>query len=363
MKQTVLASVPEQSAAKMTEFQGWRVPEQFGDPAEEYHAVRSAAGLFDVGFLGRIEVTGAGAAEVLQRLFTRNITELADGTAVFGLFCNEDGGILDAALLFKLPAGKAPARFLITTSALRTDLITGWISDHAGKRAEVIDRSAETAHLALQGPQADNVLETLAGSSFKRLKQKRVREMQLPGGPALVSRTGFTGERGFELVLPAERAAALWHALLQAGKGFGVLPCGMASREMLRIETGYLLAGNELREMRTPVEAGLLCCVDLRLDFLGKDAIARSKAAGPAERMVGFELFDKGVPKPGGTIFSEIREIGTVTSGTHSISCRKDIGLGYVAARYAQPGQEIEVEVKDREVAARIVALPFVRKK
>jgi aminomethyltransferase len=363
MKQTALHPVFKQQAVKMTEFQGWQVPAQFADPADEHHAVRAAAGLFDVGFLGRIEVTGAGAESLLQSIFTRNVTKLTEGSAQYGLFCNETGHILENAIVFKLPPSQPGKRFLVTTNAVCTEKILKWIEKHAGKSVQVTDLSGALAQFALQGPKADAMLETVAGEHFKKIKQKQAKTITLAGIPVTVSRTGLTGERGYELFLPTDHAADLWSAILEAGKSGGMLPCGMTCRDMLRLEAGYVMYGNDIDENRSPIEAGLMTVVDLKKDFIGKEAIMKSKTDPVKETLVGFELLDKGLPKSGAPIFSESSEIGIATSAVHSPHRRRDIGLGYVTKRYAQPGQEIEIEVKDQEIAAKIVALPFYKRK
>jgi aminomethyltransferase len=363
MKQTALFPVYKQQAAKMTEFQGWQVPAQFADPADEHHAVRAAAGLFDVGFLGRIEIAGKGAESLIQSLFTRNVTTLTEGSAKYGLLCNKQGFILDNVLLFKLPPTQPGKRFLITTNAVSTDKVLAWLMSHAGKDTQVSDLSEGLAQFALQGPKAELILEATAGEHFKKIKQKQARTITLAGLPVIVSRTGLTGERGYELFLPADHAVNLWNAILEAGKSGGLLPGGLICRDMLRLEAGYAMYGNDIDETRTPLEAGLMAVVDLKKDFIGKDAIVKRKAEGVKDTLIGFELLDKGLPKTGAPIFSESREIGIATSSVHSPHCRRDIGLGYVSTRYAQPGQEIEIEVKDREIAARIVDLPFYKRK
>lgn len=363
MKQTVLSPLYTRSASPLTDFQGWRVPSQFDDPAEEYHAVRNAAGLFDVGYLGRIEATGPGAEAALQKHFTRDIAAITEGSAVFGLLCNETGGIIDAVLLYRLAAGDKAPRFLVTTGPSASERVRKALTMAAESGATVTDTTERTAQFALQGPRSDAILEAASGSSFKRLKAKRLKEIKINGVHVLVSRTGFTGERGYELFLQAPAAEGIWTALLEAGKPYGLLPCGLTCREMLRIEAGYALSGNELNETRTPAEAGLLSVVDPNAPFLGRDAVARAKTAPQSVSLVGFEIFDKGIPRQGAVIFSEIKEIGVVTSGIHSIARRKDVGLGYVLSRYDQPGQEIEVEIKDREAAAKIIHLPMYRKK
>ena len=363
MKQTALNSVHSQLAAKMTEFQGWQLPAHFSDPTDEYHAVRGAAGLFDVGFLGRIEVAGAGAEPLLQSVFTRNVSKLTEGAALYGLLCNESGFILDAVLVFKLQPEGPGKRFLITTNATSTDKVLEWLKKNAAKNAVINDLTGTMAQFALQGPQVNAVLEALSGSHLKKIKQKQVRMISLANIPVMVSRTGFTGEQGYELFFPADKAIVLWDALLTAGKSYGLLPCGMTSRDILRLEAGYTMYGNDIDETRTPVEPGLLSLVDLHKTFIGKDAIVKHTGEAIQSKLVGFELYDKGIPRSGDTIFSENREIGSTTSGNHSPHRRKDIGLGYVLTRYSQPGQEIEIEVKDKEIAAKIVELPFYKRK
>lgn len=363
MKQTALHPLHKQRSVKMTEFQGWQVPAQFGDPADEHHSVRAAAGLFDVGFLGRIEIAGKGAEALVQSLFTRNVLTLTEGSAKYGLLCSKQGFILDNVLLFKLPPTQPGKRFLVTTNAISTDKVLAWFKSQADKDTTVSDLSDSLTQFAFQGPKAEAVLESIAAEHFKKIKQKQARTITLAGKPVIVSRTGLTGERGYELFLPADHAATLWNAILEAGKSSGVLPCGMICRDMLRLEAGYVMYGNDIDETRSPIEARLMPVVDLKKDFIGKDTIIKRGTEGIQETLVGFELLDKGLPKAGASIFSESREIGVATSSVHSPHRRKDIGLGYVSTRYAQPGQEIEIEVKDREIAARIVDLPFYKRK
>jgi aminomethyltransferase len=364
MKQTVLHPKHEQSTARMAEFQGWQVPLQFSDALEEHHAVRTAAGLFDIGYLGRIEVSGPGAAALLQKTVTRNLSKVPEGAAQFGCICNPAGGILDDVFVFRLPAGETTtARWFLTTNALNTGKILVWLRQHAPEDVQVVDRTGDTAQFALQGPRSRSILERLAGQHFKKLKTRMVREMALADTAVLVSRIGYTGEHGYELIAPADRAGALWDALIAAGSSEGMLLCGLAARDILRLEMGYLMYGNDIDETRTPIEAGLSFFVDFKKEFFGRDALLKIKNEGPKQKLAGFVLLDKGVPKGGGSIFSENREIGVVTSGGHSPQLRKGIGLGYVVSRYSQPGQEIEIEIRDREIAAKIVDLPFYRKK
>jgi aminomethyltransferase len=359
MKQTVLHQKQLQANAKMTDFQGWQVPLQYSNALDEYYAVRTAAGLFDISYLGRIEVSGPGADGLLQKVHTRNTARMAEGTAHYGLLCNESGFILDDGLLFRLSGD----RYLLTTNAANTGKILHWLGKHASGDVTVTDATQTVAHLALQGPHSFRIFEKLAAPNFKKIKPGSVREIVLEGATVIVSRTGYTGEHGYEFFVPADRAGVVWDAIMNAGNDAGVLPCGFAARDLLRLEMGYPLYGNDIDETRTPLEAGLGSFVDLKKDFIGKEALVKVSTEGVKQKLIGFELTDKSAPKNGGIIFSENREIGVVTSSNQSPHVRKTIGLGYVLSRYAKPGLEIEVEVKDREIASKIVALPFYRKK
>jgi len=360
MKQTVLHPRQLQLHAKMTDFQGWQVPLQYSTVLDEYQAVRTAAGLFDVSFLGRIAIKGAGAHAFLQRVFTRNMDNLAPGAAAYGLLCNTSGQILDNSVLLHLPGDDG---FLLCTNAANTEKILSWLTTNADATVEIVDQTRSLAQVALQGPRSLQVLEKLIGTHVKTLKLRGVRERKLVGITTIVSRTGYTGEHGYELFVPASQAEQLWDSILEAGQESGLLPCGQGSRDMLRLEMGYALYGNEIDETRTPVESGLGHFVNFKKDFIGKEALLKLKPEDIKQKLAGFMLLDKGIPREGGSIFSESREIGIVTSGNHSPLLRNGIGLGYVTSRYAQPGQEIEIELKDREIAAKTMELPFYRKK
>ncbi len=359
MKQTVLYQKQLQATAKMTEFQGWQVPLQYSNAQDEYYAVRTAAGLFDISYLGRIEVRGPGAVDLLSSIVTRNISKMAEGMVSYGLICNESGYLLDDVLTYH-PAGN---RYLISTNAVNTEKILLWLRKHAANDVQITDNTKTIAQFALQGPQSPRILEKLVAPNFKKFKRKSVRELTISDTTVLVSRTGYTGEHGYEFFVPADRAEVIWDAIMTAGSDAGVLPCGVAVRDLLRLEMGYPLYGNDIDETHTPIEAGLGSFVDLKKDFIGKEALLKISTEGVKQKLIGFELTDKSAPKNGGIIFSENREIGVVTSSGQSPHVRKTIGLGYVFSRYASPGLEIEVEVKDREIAAKIVALPFYKKK
>jgi aminomethyltransferase len=364
MKQMVLHQKHLHLNAKMTDFQGWQIPQLYRDVQDEYHAVRTSAGLFDLSYLGRIRISGPDAVSFLQQVFTRNIARMAERTAHYGFLCNDAGGILDDSVLFRLSDGQTGPRFLLSTNAMNTDKILAWLAGHATGRVVIQDATRSECQLSLQGPQALTVLDKLLGPNLKKFRSRALREMPALDADVMISRTGYTGEHGYEFVAPAEEAGRLWDALLQSGAELGLLPCGLASRDILRLEMGYLLYGVDIDESRTPIEAGRTSFVDFKKNFIGKPAlVAQQEKGGPAQVLAGFLLMDKSVPRMGSSIFSENREIGKVTSCNLSPSLRKGFGMGYVVARYSQSGQEIEIEIRDREVAARIVELPLHRRK
>ena len=225
MKQTVLHQKHLQLKAKMVDFQGWQVPLQYADGQDEYHSVRAAAGLFDIGYLGRIEVTGKDAAALLQKIFTRNTTKMSAGSAHYGFICNESGFVLDDSVLFRLPEGQSDTRYILSTNALNTEKIVLWLKQHASPQAQISNVTDTMAHFSLQGPQSFSILEKLAGEHLKKIKVRSMRALDILNTHVLVSRTGYTGEHGYEFFLPADRAETFWDAIMNAGKESGLLPC------------------------------------------------------------------------------------------------------------------------------------------
>jgi aminomethyltransferase len=363
MKQMVLHEKHLQLKGKFSDFQGWQVPQVYTDVQDEYHAVRTTAGLFDISFLGRIEISGTDAAALLERTFTRNVSRMPERSAHYGLICNEDGFILDDDVLLVLPETRAMPRFLLTTNAVNTEKILAWLRRHASADVRIADWTRDIAHFSLQGPQSPYILEKVLAQHAKKFKPRAVKEIRMGDLLLMIARAGYTGEHGYELFIPADRAGELWDRVMQEGREFGIMACGMASRDILRLEMGYRLYGSDIDESRNPIEAGLDRFVDFKKAFIGRDRLDAIRSAGTSQRLAGFILLEKNIPRYGGSIFSENREIGTVTSGVLSPALRMGIGLGYVVTRYAQPGQEIEIEIRDREYAARIADLPFYKKK
>jgi len=342
------------AGAKMVDFVGWAMPIYYRGIVSEHRRVRESVGLFDVSHMGEFVVTGAGALAALDRVTTNRVGALTEGRVQLSLLCRDDGGILDDLLVYRLPG-----RYMMVVNAANREKDLEWVREHLTGDAHVEDVSDETALVAVQGPSSAEVLDPIVDGDASALKYYHSAEMRVAGRRALVSRTGYTGEDGFEIYCEPSRAPEIWAALMEAGSGAGIEPIGLGARDTLRLEMGYALYGNEMDETRTPVEAGLLWLTKLdKPDFLGRDAIAGRRETGAAERLIGFELVDRGVPRSGQRIVAGGECAGHVTSGTYSPSLEKGIGMGYVSS---QAADAIEVEIRDRKIPARVVGLPFYR--
>jgi aminomethyltransferase len=340
----------------MVEFSGWELPVQFTSILEEHRAVRSAAGLFDVSHLGRIVVRGPGAFGLLQKAFTNDLAKARSGRAQYTLMCKEDGGILDDLVVFH----RTEDEYLLALNAANTESDTAWIRRLASDyEVSIEDRTAETVMLALQGPESATLLARLAPPEVTGLPRFGCREETILGKPVWFSRTGYTGEDGFELVADAEVGETVWRAIL----GFGVRPCGLGARDTLRLEAALALYGNELDPRTHPHEAGLEWVVSLgKGDFVGREAILKDQERSPQRRLVCFRMLERGVPRSSYSILVEGREVGRVTSGNYSPALRYDIGMGYVPAELSAPDTEMDILIRDKFVRAKVVARPFYKR-
>jgi len=377
LKRTPLFPLYERYGARIVDFAGWAMPVQFSGIVEEHHAVRQRAGLFDVSHMGEIEVRGPGALAALQYAVTNDIARLSPGRVAYTLMCREHGGIVDDLLVYCL----AEDHYLLIPNAANIDKDFEFIRSHAasaGARAggaEAVDVSDQYAVLALQGPRAAAVLaKVLEGeaadpqhpSSPLGLRPFRfVTGVPLAGRRArIISRTGYTGEDGFEIYLDPGDAPPLWEALMEAGTPEGLVPAGLGARDTLRFEACLPLYGNELTEETNPFEAGLDRFVKLdKGPFSGSEALQRVAAAGPARRLVGLEMLDRAIPRPGYTVTDgQGNAIGHVTSGTHAPTLGRSLALAYVPAAAAAEGTRLAVVVRGAERAARVVPTPFYRR-
>ena len=357
LKRTSLYPEHVRRGARLVAFGGWEMPVQYTGIVEEHRAVRTAAGLFDVSHMGEVEVEGPGALETVQRLITNDAARLGPGGGLYSPMCRPDGGIVDDLTVFRT----GERRYLFVVNAATTAKDLEWIRRHA-VGAEVRDRSAEIALLALQGPKAAAVLGRLTAAPVGTLAFFHMAtDVTVAGvGGCFVSRTGYTGEDGFEIGCPWAAAPRLWATLLEAGRADGLLPAGLGARDTLRLEAGYMLYGADIDETTTPLEAPLGWTVKLdKGEFVGREALARQKREGVRRRLVGFEVLERAIPRHGYPLRAGGAPVGRVTSGTFGPWVGKSIGMGYVGVEHARPGTRLGVEIRGREVPAVVVKLPF----
>ena len=356
LKRTPLHAAHVRLGARMIPFGGWDMPVQYAGIVEEHRAVRSAVGCFDVSHMGEFEFRGPDAQRVLQRLTTNDVSALEIGQVQYSLLCYEDGGIVDDLTLYRL----TDDHYMMTVNASNIDKDWAWVGRHLDGRVEARNVSAETGLIAVQGPHAERLVGRLSDVDVPTIGYYHFRRGRVGGVPGIVSRTGYTGEDGFELYLPAAGTEEVWERLLAEGKGDGVAPIGLGARDTLRLEMKYALYGNDIDETTNPLEAGLGWVVKpAKGPFLGKDAIERVRAAGLRRRLVGFEMVERAVARHGYPILHDGASVGVVTSGSYGPSVDRYIGIGYVPAALAAVGSTIAVEVRGRGHAARVVKTPF----
>ena len=345
------------AGAKLAPFGGWAMPLEYagGGVVAEHTAVRERVGLFDVSHLGKLTVSGPGAAEFLNRCLTADLAKIAPGQAQYTLLCTSDGGVLDDLIAYL----ESPEQVLLVPNAANAAAVAAVLAAAAPTGVQVQDRHRELAVLALQGPRADDVL-TAAGLAVA-LDYMSFARVEVDGVPVVVCRTGYTGERGYELVLPADGAGTTWDALVEAGAAYGLRPAGLGARDTLRTEMGYPLHGQDISPAITPVQARLGWAVGWRKpDFLGAAPLRAEKEAGPTRLLRGLRAEGRGIPRPGMTVRDEAGEqVGTITSGTFSPTLRTGVALALVDARVAE-GEQVAVDVRTRREPCRVVRPPFV---
>ena len=358
LKRTPLNAAHRALGATMVPFGGWDMPVQYRGILEEHRAVRSLAGLFDVCHMGEVEFRGTGALAALQRLTSNDVSKLQIGQIQYSALTTEAGTFVDDLTVYRLDDD----RYLTTLNASNIEKDVRWMREHA-KGAEIVDLSGETGLVAIQGSRALEILQKLTPTDLAAISYYWCAQGTVAGQAALLSRTGFTGEDGFEIYLPLDRVAGLWNALLETGVPQGLVPCGLGARDTLRLEAKMALYGNDIDDQHTVLEADLGWIVKLQKgDFIGREALARQKADGIERKLVGFEMVGRGIARPHYPIVSGAERIGEVTSGAPAPWLNKNIGLGYVAIAHAGVGTEIAVLIRDQPVAARIVRTPFYKR-
>ncbi|MEK3853178.1 glycine cleavage system aminomethyltransferase GcvT [Cytobacillus sp. FSL H8-0458] len=361
LKRTPLFEVYKDYGAKTIDFGGWDLPVQFSSIKEEHEAVRTKAGLFDVSHMGEIEVKGTDSLKYLQKMMTNDISKLKNSGAQYTAMCYENGGTVDDLLVYKIEDD----HYLLVVNASNIEKDFNWLQDHAEGNVELKNLSEDMAQLAIQGPLAEKVLQKLAGTNLSDIGFfKFQQDVDLNGKKALVSRTGYTGEDGFEVYCDAKDAAVLWNEILEAGKEEGVRPCGLGARDTLRFEANLALYGQELSPDITPLEAGIGFAVKVNkeADFIGKEVLKKQKENGVPRKLAGIEMIDRGIPRHGYPVYKGEELIGEVTTGTQSPTLKKNIGLVLIKKEHAEPGTELEVEIRGKRLKAEIAATPFYKR-
>jgi aminomethyltransferase len=345
----------------MVPFGDWEMPVEYGGLISEHLAVREAAGLFDVSHMGEFEIEGEGALAFLQRVTANDVAKLTDGRAQYSALPNPRGCPMDDVILYR----RAADRYLMIVNAANIEKDLAWLQSQGPSGCEVRDVSDAHALLALQGPESESVLQALTPIDLTQVKFYRFAEGQVNGRDALVARTGYTGEDGFELLVPPDAATPLWKAILEAGAEKRLVPAGLGARDTLRLEARMLLYGNDMDETSTLIEAGLGWIVSLdeaKGEYNGRTVLAEQKASGAPSKLVGFEVMGRGIARHGYPVFLGEETVGAVTSGSYAPFLRKNIGLCYLPSDRASEGTEFDVEIRGRRVSARVVPTPFYKR-
>jgi aminomethyltransferase len=343
----------------MVPFAGWEMPVQYSGVMDEHRAVRSAAGLFDVSHMGEVRVTGAGAEAFLQHLTPNDVSELSRGRIHYSALLTPQGTYVDDLLVYRM----AENEFLLVVNAANLAADFEWIASHAPDGVTVEDVSTAYALLALQGPKAEVILQQLTETELGKIRYYRFRHGKVAGVRSLISRTGYTGEDGFELYVAPEAAEGLWHTVMEAGSEHGLIPAGLGARDTLRLEAGMALYGHELDDATTAWEAGLGWTVKMACgDFIGREALAAARESGPSKKLAGFEVRGRGIAREGCVAFGAGGEIGKVTSGTFSPTLERALGMAYLAPDWAEVECAFEIDVRGRRLPAKVVKLPFYKR-
>ena len=358
---TALKSVHENLGAKMIPFAGFEMPVYYKGINVEHKAVRDAVGIFDVSHMGEVIVSGPKALDFVQKITLNDASTLERGDAQYSAMCYADGGIVDDLLVYRL----GPESFLLVINASNIEKDVAWMEENLIEGATLQNVSDDYTLLAVQGPKSIATLRKLTDVDLEKISFYSFVEGSLAGVPMIISRTGYTGELGFELYMPSdpETSIAVWNAIIEAGEEFGIEPTGLGARDTLRMEMGYALYGNDITAETNPIEAGLGWITKLEKgEFNGKEKIAQVKEEKPSRRLISFRLLERGIPRQGYEIRVDGEPVGVVTSGTMSPSLGEGIGMGYVERAHAKKGTEIAIVIRDREIPAVIERAPLYKK-
>lgn len=355
LKRTPLYQTHLALGARMVEFGGWEMPVQYSGILEEHRAVRTRAGIFDIDHMGQFQVLGTDALPYLQRLMSSNLASLEVNAAKYALMCYADGGVVDDTFIYRFDQ-----EWMVVVNASNKEKDFAWMNSHiANLDVKLADISDDLYMLALQGPNAEAVLQKLETANLAELKYHHALRLPMDEKQGIVTRTGYTGEDGFELFLPAHLGKHVWDVILDKGKDEGVLPIGLGARDSLRFEAKFPLYGHEIDANTTPLEAGLGWACDLDKKFIGRDAILKEKLEGLKKKLVGFEMIERGIPRKDYPIVQDGKPIGYVTTGMFAPTLEKNIGLGFVPPEMAKVGTELAVVIRGKPTKARVVRTPF----
>lgn len=361
VKKTALFSVHERYGGKIIDFAGWALPVQYEGIIPEHEAVRGAAGLFDVSHMGEVEVKGPQAFDFVQNLVTNDISGLNENQVLYTTMCYPDGGTVDDLLVYKF----SNDFYYLVVNASNTDKDYKWMLENKRSyNVEIINISSNVSEVALQGPNAQEILQKLTRTQLSDIKFFYCdRNVEISGIKCLVSRTGYTGEDGFEIYTSNENIETIWEKLMDAGKDLGLKPAGLGCRDTLRFEANLPLYGNELSDKITPLEAGLGFFVKLNKEnFIGREALVKQKEDGLKRKIVGFEMKDRGIPRHGYEVAADGKIIGSVTTGYFSPTLKKNIGLALIDIKYTELGSQIEILIRNKPAAAEVISKNFYKK-
>lgn len=361
MKRTAFHRIHTLLGAKMVEFAGFEMPVQYTSILEEHRCVRSNVGIFDVSHMGELEVWGRDAAAFVQKMTVNDVFKLSPGKVQYSAMCYDDGGIVDDLLVYHLDD-----HFMLVVNASNIEKDYAWLHDHVNGDVRLVNCSDAFSLLAVQGPRSIETLQQLTETRLAELPYYTFVQGKLAGIDMIISRTGYTGEVGFELYFSSDVSVSehVWNTIVDAGQRFGIRPVGLGARDTLRLEMGFRLYGNDIDKTTNPLEAGLGWITKLNKgDFIGRDALVNIKQRGIARKLVGFMIEEqKAFPRHGFEIRVNGSTVGVVTSGTVSPILEKAIGMGYVAHPYCEEGKEVQIMLRNRQAAARITKMPFIRK-
>ena len=359
MKSTALSQMHIDLGAKMVPFAGYNMPVQYEGVNIEHETVRNGVGVFDVSHMGEFILKGPNALDLIQQVSSNDASKLFPGRAQYSCLPNNTGGIVDDLLIYMIKEQE----YLLVVNASNIEKDWNWISSHNSKGVEMLNVSDDWSLLAVQGPKAIDVLQKLTDVDLSEIKYYHFNKGVFAGvDDVIVSATGYTGSGGFELYVPNSVAKKVWNSLFEAGKPYDIKPIGLAARDTLRLEMGFCLYGNDINDKTSPLEAGLSWITKFSKDFINSDELKNQKEAGISKKLIGFEMIDRGIPRNGYQINNaDGIAIGHVTSGTMGPSVKKAIGLGYVNIDYVSENQAIFLEIRNKQVAAKVVKFPFYK--